>query len=370
MSKNLWLGLGAVVIVAAVIWFGVATKKAPTETGPIRIGASLPLTGEAASLGEQTKAGIELAQKEINDAGGIGGRQVEVIFEDDKCAKDGADVFNKLVSLDKVAAIIGPLCSSAAGPGLPIAQANHVPTVFWASAPGLTKAGEYVFRTYPSDAFQGKFAAEYIYNTLGKHKAAVLYVNNDYGKGLSDVFAARFKELGGEVVENEGVTQTATDMRTELSKIKAADPEALYMALYPGSGVVAVKQAKAIGLSAVRFGGDALDLKEFTSVPEAEGAMYSVGKFNQPEAFATKLKQGTGTDINIYSVLGYDAFRLLASVISSVGTDSQKVRDALAAVNYTEGVALSEISFDADRDLKTAQYEVHLVHNGSAEIVK
>lgn len=369
MSKHYVVGCIAVLIVAAV-GLVLYTEDEDESMGPIRIGVSLPLSGEAASLGEQTKAGIELAQKELNDAGGINGRQIQLIFEDDRCSKDGVDVFTKLVSLDKVDAIIGPLCSAAAGPGLPIAQANRVPTIFWASAPGLTSTGSYVFRTHPSDLFQGKFAAEYVYTTLGKRNAAVLYVNNDYGKGLSDVFSDRFTELGGTINLVEGVAQDATDVRTQLTKIKAASPDALYMALYPASGAIAVKQAKALGLDVVRLGSDALDLKEFTSVPEAEGSMYSVGKFNQPEAFAATLKAQTGTTINTYSILGYDALGLFASVMNEVGTEPDKVIEALATVRYTSGVGLPEIRFDEQRDLATAQYEVRVVRNGVSEAVQ
>lgn len=369
MSKLFIFGCIGVLIVAA-LGFVLYAGKDDAAMRPIRIGVSLPLTGEAASLGEQTKAGIELAQKELNDAGGIGGRQIQLIFEDDKCSKDGVDVFTKLVSLDRVDAIIGPLCSAAAGPGLPIAQANRVPTIFWASAPGLTSVGSHVFRTHPSDLFQGKFAAEYVYTTLGKRNAAVLYVNNDYGKGLSDVFADRFTELGGTINLVEGVAQDATDVRTQLTKIKAASPEALYMALYPASGAIAVKQAKGLGLDAVRFGSDALDLKEFISVPEAEGSMYSVGKFNQPETFATTLEAETGTTINTYSILGYDALRLFAFVMKEVGTEPEKVIEALATVRYTTGVGLPEIRFDEQRDLATAQYEVRVVRNGVSEVAQ
>src|SRR3989344_5711994 len=161
MNKLVWIAVLILVVIGLVILSG---KSGPTETGPIRIGASLPLTGEAASYGEITKSGIDLAVKEVNDAGGIDGRMIEIIYEDDKCDTTGSNVFNKLVNIDKVDAIIGPVCSSAAGPGVPIAQSGKVPTIIWASAPGLTKAGDYIFRTYPSDSFQGKYAAEYAFN--------------------------------------------------------------------------------------------------------------------------------------------------------------------------------------------------------------
>ncbi|MBI3335780.1 MAG: ABC transporter substrate-binding protein, partial [Candidatus Portnoybacteria bacterium] len=162
-------------------------KKMPSE--PIKLGYIGPLTGELADGGEAGLAGATLAVKEINDAGGVLGRQLELVAEDDKCSAEGVNAMNKLVNIDKVVAITGPDCSASGGPALPIAQKAGVPVVVrWASAPHLTKIGDYIFRVYPSDAFQGKFIAEFLYNDLGKKKAAVVYVKNDWGQGIHDVF--------------------------------------------------------------------------------------------------------------------------------------------------------------------------------------
>ena len=154
------------------------TVATPTQT-PIKLGVSLPFTGEAASYGQGIVGGIELAVSEVNAAGGVNGRKLVLVKEDDKCAsKEGVSAMTKLVSVDKVDAVIGPLCSAAGGASLPVAQASKTPTIFWASAPKLPKTGDYVFRTYPSDSFQGKYAAELLYNKLGKKKVAVVYVQN------------------------------------------------------------------------------------------------------------------------------------------------------------------------------------------------
>src|SRR3990167_6450865 len=132
----IWVIVLILVFVGIMALTGEKSEVPTSTTGPIKIGASVPLTGEAASYGEITKAGIDLAVKEVNDAGGIDGRMIEIIYEDDKCDTTGSNVFNKLVNIDKVDAIIGPVCSSAAGPGVPIAQSGKVPTIIWASAPG------------------------------------------------------------------------------------------------------------------------------------------------------------------------------------------------------------------------------------------
>ena len=222
----------------------VIQDKAPTA---IKIGVSLPLTGEGASLGTGVKDGIDLAVKEINDAGGVDGRKISIIYEDDKCAKDGATTITKLTSIDDVDAIIGPLCSAAGGPGLPIAQQSGTPAVIFASAPHLTQIGDYIFRIYPSDAFAGRFNAEYAYETLGKQTAAIVYVKNDYGQGLHDTFKQRYTELGGRILVDEGVAQDDTDLRTTATKVAAAKPGVLFTPMYPANGLILMKQPRKPG---------------------------------------------------------------------------------------------------------------------------
>ena len=364
-----WI-IGVIVIVAvvAVGYFVSKGPSGPVSSEPIKIGVTAPLTGEAASFGEGAQGGALLALKEINDAGGIKGRPLEIIFEDDKCSKDGITTITKLVNVDKVTAIIGPVCSAAGGPGLPVAQKAGVPVIFWASAPHLTKIGDYMFRTYPSDSFQGKFAAEYIFNVLNKKKVAILYVNNDWGLGIRDVFLARFKELGGSIVYDEGIPQDAKDLRTQVTKLKASNSDAIYLPAYPAVAVIGFKEMKNQGVKVPVVGGDAFETKEVI-VPEAEGVLYTVGKFNTPvEDFQRLVKEVSGKEYNLISALAYDAVKILSSVIEKVGTDQKAIRDELAKLNYAKGVSLSLINFDENRDLKTVQFEVKIIRNGKAEV--
>lgn len=368
-AKNL-IGVIVVVAIVAIGYFVSKGPSQPVSTEPIKIGATLPLTGEAASYGESAKAGIDLAIKEINDVDGIDGRKLEIVYEDDKCSKDGATTISKLVNIDKVTAIVGPVCSAAGGPGLPIAQNAKVPVIFWASAPHLAKTGDYMFRTYPSDSFQGKFAAGYLFNNLKKQKAAAVYVKNDWGQGIRDVFVDEFKKLGGEVVFDEGILQDNRDLRTVFSKLKQSSPDSIYLPLYSASGAIAVKQIKDLTITVPIFGGDMFEAEEFLRIPQAEGVMYSVGKFNNPDEFRAKVKKATGIDPNILATMGYDAVKILAKIIKSTGTDQKAIRDALSKLRYTEGIGMPVIDFDENGDLKTAQFEVKVVKNGKAELVK
>jgi branched-chain amino acid transport system substrate-binding protein len=350
-------------ILAIVLVAGCIGQTAGGET--IKIGLSAPLTGEAASFGEGALAGAELAIKEINDAGGINGKKLELIAEDDKCSNEGVKTFNKLVNADKVTAIIGPVCSAAAGPGVPIAEEGGVPTLIWGSAPHLTIGKAYIFRNYPSDAFQGKFAAEYAYSTLGKRKAAVIYVQNDWGQGIRDVFVPRFRELGGLVVFDEGITQDSRDLRTPISKAKEADPDFVYFVVYPANGVVGLKQLKELGLNVTVLAGDAFETDEVITSEGAEGTLYTLGKINAPEDFKARVENATGKKFNLVSPLAYDAINILANIMKEVGTDQKKIRDAPEDVSH-EAVAFPLIEFDAEGDLKEVEFEVKLITGGKS----
>ncbi len=353
--------LGVVVVVGYLVVKGLGN---PAPTGPIKIGLSSPMTGEAASYGEAFYGGASLAVKEINDAGGIRGRNVELIVEDDQCSAEGANAISKLVNVDHVTAIVGPLCSAAAGPGLPIAQKAGVPTLVIASAPNLTKIGDYIFRNYPSDALQAKFAADFIFNQLKKKKVAVIYVKNDYGQGLRDSFVENFKRLGGEVVYDDSILQDSTDLRTQLSKAKAAKPEVLYFPVYPQNAVAGLKQVKEMGMKVVVVSGDSLSDDSVIKLPEAEGLYYITGKTNNPPEFQQKVKEVSGKHANVFTPYTYDAVKILAWTIGNTGTDQKAMKNELVKLSYRDSVAVPLVEFDANRDLKSAEFTVQIVKGG------
>lgn len=357
-----------IIVVIAVVLVGYNILQAPTTEEPIKIGLSSPMTGEAASLGEAFAGGAQLAVKEINDAGGVNGRKLELVVEDDQCSSKGVNAITKLVEIDKVTVIIGPLCSAAAGPGLPVAQKAGVPVIVVGSAPHLTKIGDYIFRDYPSDAFQGKFAAEYIFSTLGKKRAAVIYTNNDWGSGIRGVFVERFRQLGGTVVSDEGIAQDIKDLRTVIVKAKNENPDLIYFPAYPANGVAGLKQMKDLGVKVPIIGGDGFESEEIWSVPEAEGLLYTVAKTDNPEEFQKRVKDVTGKDSNAYTPYSYDAVKLFAKIIARVGTDRKAVRDALSQTVYEESVSVPVIEFDENGDLKEGVFEVKIVKNGKPEI--
>jgi len=212
MKKLIWLIIIVVVIVGIVLI--VNNNDVEEETGPIKIGIIGPLTGDAATLGENAVAAAEMAVDEINASGGINDRILELAVEDGQCTGNVANnAANKLINVDGVVAIIGGMCSAESSAITTLSEQAQVPLLSPASsAPSLTDAGDYFFRIYPSDAYQGVFAAEHMKNTLGINKVAVLYTNDDWGVGLQGAFIESFEGLGGEVVAVESFEKTARDL--------------------------------------------------------------------------------------------------------------------------------------------------------------
>jgi len=220
--------------------------------GTYKIGVMLPLTGDAAAYGISEQRGIKIALDEINAKGGINGRKLEAIYEDSKCnPKDGNAAAQKLVNIDKVKVIIGGACSGETLGAAPITEANKVilisPT---ASSPDVTNAGDFVFRTYPTDAYAGIIASEYAYNDLQARKAALVTETTDYAQGLRKVFKENFAKLGGEIVVDETYNPEDTDFRTQVTKVKSAEPDLMYIVPQtPAKGLLLLKQMKELGLN-------------------------------------------------------------------------------------------------------------------------
>lgn len=334
----------------------------------IKIGLLSPLSGEAASWGQNVLAASTLAVEEINAKGGINGKKIELIAEDDKCTSESVKAINKLINIDRVVGIVGPVCSAAAGPALPIARDNDIPVIIIASAPGLTKIGDNIFRVYPSDAIQGKVGAEFIYDELEKKKAALIYVQNDWGENIKEVFKERFIELGGEIVYEGGVKQTETDFKTELVKVKESDAEALYFPVYMTNGISAFKQMKETDFNLPVIGGDAFDGEEVVKSEYSDDILYTVSKVNIPEDFKEKLKSLSGFEnlqVSMIAPFGYDATKVMLSAIEKAGVDKEAIKEALAETSY-EGVSSPIIEFDKNGDLKKAVFEIKIIKNKQA----
>lgn len=204
------------------------------NTNVINIGVILPLTGNGAELGEGAKLGIDLAIKEINRFDFYSGKNIIAIYEDSEGDPTKAvSAATKLIKSDNVKILIGPLFSSTTLAVAPIAEKNKVILISpGASNPKITNAGEYIFRNYPSDSYEGKLSADYIYDSLKINNVGIIWVNNDYGVGLKEVFINEYTKLGGSVIFFESYNQGEIDFRSILIKSKNKNINTIYIPGY------------------------------------------------------------------------------------------------------------------------------------------
>lgn len=349
------------------------------EAGPIKVGFTGPLSGDLANLGTNARAAVEIAAEEINAAGGVGGRTLEVIYEDDQCVgAKASSAASKLINIDKVAAILGSTCSAATLSFAPMAEEAMTPVLAYCStAPAITNAGDYIFRDVPSDLFQGKFAAEYAYNTLDKRKAAVVYRNDDWGVGLKNAFVEAFNALGGSVVVEEGSDPAAKDLRAQMTKVKNSGADFLFFPAFTDATIAGIKQAKELGIKIPIFGGDAWDdTKIWTELGVVgNGAMYTVVGTASSDAFKAAMGEKLGHDEIIYcSNYAYDGLKILVQAMKAAAEEGElsgeTIKNALYQVNYTGGVSSPTIKFDSNGDPTEFNYVVKVVKDGKAEIAQ
>ncbi len=364
--------LSWVVVIVLIVWAIMSMNKKGGEMGnssTIKIGFVGPLTGDLANMGTNAQAAVSIAVDEINKAGGVLGKNLEVVYEDDVCTgAGGANAVSKLVNTDKVVAVLGGLCSGATLGEAPITEAAHVPQLsYCATSPLITDSGDYIFRDVPSDLFQAKYAAGYLVKA-GKTKVALLTIKNDWGDGLNKAFTDAFAQAGGTIVSAESFDPNAKDFKTELTKIKAENPDAVYFASYTDGTIVALKQAHDLGIKAQFFGADAWDdtkiWKELGTL--GDGAMYTVVGTNSTDAFKSAMKTKLGKDDLVYcSNYAYDGLKVLTSAISKAGsTDGAAIKSALSGIDYTGGVGSKELKFDANGDPTSAAYVIKVAKGG------
>ncbi|HRZ30073.1 MAG TPA: ABC transporter substrate-binding protein [Candidatus Paceibacterota bacterium] len=379
MSKTAkWIvAIVVIILIVAGVWYWQTNKvSTPVETGPIKIGFIGPLTGDVASIGQNNKAATELAVEVINANGGVNGRQIEMIWEDGRCdGATAATAAQKLVNVDKVSAIIGGLCSGESISSAPIAEQGKVVMLSpLSSSPDLTLAGDYFFRNYPSDSYQGVKAAELATKDLQAKNIAVLACQDDWCAGIEKVFTEKAQQLGANIVATERYDdKTSKDLKTQLTKIKSSNPDLIYFLGYSDSTIIGLKQIKELSINAKILGGDAWDDPKIveSAGQAAEGIIYLKPVTPENADFVASMKSKTGgEEITIGSAQAYDAANILAQVMGQVGSDSSKIKSALYKVKNYQGVS-GVISFDSNGDLTTANYVAKTVLGGKViDLVK
>ena len=302
-----------------------------------------------------------MALKQINDSGGINGKQLELIYGDDKgLPKDGVSLLQKLINVDKIKILTGVANSSVALAYIPIINENHILFVSsGASSPKLSGSSEYFFRTWPSDIAEALAMAKYAFEKLNLKNIAVLYINNDYGIGLKDPFMDSFKKLGGSIVGKESFEQGATEFRTQLTKIKALNPDAIYLAGNPREMGRAIKQARELGINTIFLSISTLNDPEvfnITGNDAIKGTIITDASFDpnskNPEAkkFINDFRKMFNKEPGILANTAYDALMIISYSITKVGLEPDALQDYLHHLDGYSGVA-GKISFNKDGDV-------------------
>lgn len=332
---------------------------------PIKIGEYASLTGKEAGFGQTSHHGVVLALEEINAVGGVLGRPLELAYEDNQTKSgESATAAKKLISRDKVVALIGEVSSGRSLEAAPIAQASHIPMIAPAATnPKVTQVGDYVFRVCFIDPFQGTVMAKFAKDEIHAKKVAVLSsVSNAYSLGLAKFFKETFLAGGGTIATEKNFSEGDKDFRAQLTAVKASGADAVFVPGYYTESALIVRQARDLGITVPFFGGDGWEDEQLLSIggEAMNGCFYSThfSAENTDAAvgsFVKKYKARWNNEIpGAFSALGYDAVYVLADAIKRAGTtDGAKLRDALAATKNFPG-ASGITTLDKDRNASKA----------------
>lgn len=350
--------LSLISVVAIATAFTACTKKA--NENELLIGSYSSNTGATGSFGILQKQGIDMAVAEINAAGGINGKKIHMINYDNKSENDETlAVVNRLVSQDKVLAIIGETTSGKSKIGAQIAQANKVVMLSpSATNPDVTKVGNYIFRACFIDPFQGLVMAKFMTENLKFKKAAILRdVKSDYSVGLSDVFATELKKLGGEIVHDVSYQEGDFDFKSQLTSIKAKNPDVIFVPGYYNEVALIAKQLKELGMKQVLLGGDGWSSPKLFEIAKDSitGHYFSnhyTTESTDPKTieFVKNYKAKYNQDADVMAALGYDAVYLLAEAIKNTKEVTREtIREELAKIKDFAGVT-GKMSMDENRN--------------------
>ncbi len=326
----------------------------------VRIGLVTPLTGDVATFGESTRNAAVLWAEEVNAKGGLLGGKVVLAIEDDRnIPAETANAVQKLISQNKVVAVVGSVASKCTLAGAPIAQSAKVPMISPTSTnEAVTKVGDYIFRACFIDPFQGTVMAKFAFTKLNAKNAAMLYdIGNDYTKGLAENFKKSFEALGGKIVASETYGVGESDFSAQLTKIRSAKPDVLFLPDYYNSVGLQAKQARQLGITATFLGGDGWDSSELVPIGGSaiEGGMFSnhyAPGSADPVAknFYDNYVKKFGAPPDALAALAYDACLIVGEAITKAGKlDKTAIRDAMAATKDLHAVS-GVLTFDANRN--------------------
>lgn len=390
LKAVLWIVVIGVIVWAGYAFFGKKAAAPGTETAtstvsvmsvfgePIKIGVIAPLTGEGATYGEPMKNVMDIAIDEINTAGGVNGRPLSFIYEDDKCTGEaGASATQKLVNVDKVKVIIGSACSSATLAAVPIVEVAQVALFSpGASSPDLTNKSIFFSRDYPNDSSQGKVLADAAYTLNTWKKIAVIQEQKDYPLGIYKAFESVFKGLGGTIVKEE-FAPNATDFRSLLTKLKTQKPDALFIIVQAAPAadrilkqIADLKWKTPLMVNDVVVGDPEILKNQAIILEGAFSAEFSVSNNAKFQALLAKYKTKYGVDMpyQAYGQTEYDAVYIVRDAFLAVGEDGIKIANWLRTIKDWDG-ASGKVTIGTDGD-RVGGHVLKVIKNGIVEIAR
>ncbi|HKA37170.1 MAG TPA: ABC transporter substrate-binding protein [Thermoanaerobaculia bacterium] len=346
-------------LLTAILAARCGGEKTP-EAQKIQIGFFGALTGPQATFAQSGRNGARLAIDQLNTAGGVLGKKLDLLVEDDhNDPSEAASAVSKLITRDHVVALIGENASSRSLAAAPIAQNYQVPMVSPSSTNvEVTKKGDYIFRVCFIDSYQGKAVATFAWQTLQAKTAALLVdAKSDYSVGLAESFRTAFTALGGRIAAEVKYAEGDSDFSAQLTAIQSAAPDAVMIpGYYTDAGLIA-RQARSLGMKAALLGADGWDSPKLVEIGGAavEGSYlsnhYSVDDPSTAvRTFVEDYRKVFGAAPDSIAALSYDAARLIADAMKRAGsTEGKRVRDALASTADFPGVT-GTITMDADRN--------------------
>jgi branched-chain amino acid transport system substrate-binding protein len=333
--------------IALVAVNNVACERKPgtgggaATTGDIVVGMYGSLTGDGASFGQSSREGTELAVDEINSAGGLlGGRKIKLLVEDDQSKpEEASNAVTKLVTQDKVVAVLGEVASRRSLAAAPVCQKYMVPMISPSSTnERVTQVGDYIFRVCFIDPFQGEVLAKFAYNDLKARKVAILKdIQQDYSVGLTDSVMKHFTALGGQVLDPVSYSTGDSDFKAVLTQVRSQKPDAVFVTGYYPEAAIIARQARELGMKMPLLGGDGWVGDALKNGREALNNSFISNHYSgdNPDPvvqnFVKAYRAKFGREPDAIAALAYDAVKVLADAMTrSNSTDGPKLRDALA----------------------------------------
>jgi branched-chain amino acid transport system substrate-binding protein len=359
--SNLFLAALLAVLAGGFSGCKPSAEQTAADEQVIKVGEYASLTGKEAAFGQSSHKGTLMAIEEINAQGGVLGKKLKLIYEDDQTkAGESATIAEKVISDDKVVALLGEVASGRSLEAAPICQQNRVPMISPSSTnPKVTEVGDYIFRVCFTDEFQGRLIANFALDTLKAKKIALMKdVALPYSVGLRDYFVKAYEARGGTILTEKNYSSNDKDFNAQLTAIKAENPEAIFVPGYYTEAGLIVAQARQLGITVPIFGGDGWEAPELIQLggDAMEGTYFSTHYSAENQSpmvqdFVKKFQaKYNGETPDAMAALGYDSAMVLADAIKRAGTtDEPQLRDAIAATKDFEGVT-GKTTLDANRN--------------------